>query len=197
MQDQMDQFKEGQMTNMPYADTNTKLDAYEDKLRGRELEGHETVIQNFVQSTDLNPWLNSQSSITSPPGMANLTQGGVRTRNASSKQETEKIFDADVKQGKLNPNMKNVVQRLVNIDSSYRHPLTVGNLGTDDYTFTLSETLTSVLSLTLYSLEIPYTWYTFTFEKGMKSSGCPMFSECRFGSAATSVCTCIRKYIQP
>ena len=167
MQDQMDQFKEGQMTDMPYADTNTKLDAYEDKLRGRELEGHETVIQNFVQSTDLNPWLNSQSSITSPPGMANLTQGGVRTRNASSKQETEKVFDADVKQGKLNPNMKNVVQRLVNIDSSYRHPLTVGNLGTDDYTFTLSETLTSVLSLTLYSLEIPYTWYTFTFEKGM------------------------------
>lgn len=171
MQDQMDQFKEGKMTNMAYADSNQKLDAYEDKLRGQNLEGHETVIQNFVQSTDLNPWLNSQSNITTPPGMANITEGGVRTRNASAEQKTEKVFDADVKQGKLNPNMKNVVQRLVNIDSSYRHPLTVGNLGTDDYTFTLSETLTSVLSLTLYTLEIPYTWYAFTFEKGMTGLG--------------------------
>ena len=64
MQDQMDQFKEGQITNMAYADTNQKLDAYEDKLRGRDLEGHDTIIQNFVQSTDLNPWLNTQSGIS-------------------------------------------------------------------------------------------------------------------------------------
>ena len=90
------------------------------------------------------------------------------TQNASAKQDTQKIFDTDVKQGKLNPDMKNVMQRLVNVDSSYRTPLTqLVNTGTDEYTFTLNETLTSVLSLTLYSLELPHSWYTFTAEKGM------------------------------
>jgi len=107
-------------------------------------------------------------------GLANITNADVTTQNASSGQTTSKVFDTAVKQGKINPDVKNITQRLVNVDSFYRKIVpspdtdTVDPLRTtDDFVFTLNETLTSVLSLTLYSLELPYTWYNFTPEKGM------------------------------
>ena len=143
MQRSADQFKTGLMSSMDYADTSQDLEEYEDKLRSQNIGGGDTVIQNFVQSPNLNPWLNSQSSIGSAvmPGTADIKSAGVTTQNASATQDTQKIFETAVKQGKLNPDMKNVMQRLVNVDSSYRTPLTVGNTGTDEYTFTLNETL--------------------------------------------------------
>ena len=53
MQNSVDQFKTGLMSSMDYADTNQELEDYEDKLRSQSAEGGDTVIQNFVQSTDL------------------------------------------------------------------------------------------------------------------------------------------------
>ena len=168
----LDQFKAGLITSLNYVDTNPELESYEDNLRTQQGEkaDENTVIQNFVQSPDLNPWLgaNTGSGDSHHPVSANIKQEGVMTRNAThGAHDTQKVIDADVKQGKLNPDMKNVVQRLVNIDSSYRHPLTANNAGSDDFVFRLNDTMTSVLSLTLFSLELPYSWYTFTSDKGM------------------------------
>ena len=169
MQNSMDQLQKGLIENLHEHESGSEeLEAYEAKLRKEQSQGGLSVIQNFVQSSDLNSWLNTQSS-TAPtmPGTADIKSPGVKTRNASATQKTQKVIDADVKQGKLNPDMKNTIQRVVNVDSSYRTPLQLDNLGTDDYTFTLTDTMTSVLSMTLYSIEIPYSWYNFTEDKGM------------------------------
>jgi hypothetical protein len=169
MQNSMDQLQKGLITNLHEQETGSEeLEAYEAKLRKEQSSGGLSVIQNFVQSSDLNSWLNTQSSTTPTlPGTADIKSPGVKTRNASAQQKTMKVIDADVKQGRLNPDMKNTIQRLVNIDSSYRTPLQINNTGTDDYQFTLTEPMTSVLSMTLYSIELPYSWYTFTEDKGM------------------------------
>ena len=64
-----------------------------------------------------------------------------------------------VAQDTLNPNLKNITSRFINIDSQFRQA--VGGLESmsTDYTLDLSDPLTNVLSLRLYSVQIPYTWY--------------------------------------
>ena len=84
-------------------------------------------------------------------------------------------YPVPVVQGQMNPNLKNTNSQLVNIDSQFRQnsfPVkgTVGSISSIVNTFTsvyssteftvdLTDTLTNVLSLKLYSLSIPYSWY--------------------------------------
>lgn len=58
----------------------------------------------------------------------------------------------------LNPLLKETVRRIISIDSQFRD-ISVYPLSTN-FSFNLSEPLKDVLSLKLYSLQIPYTWYT-------------------------------------
>jgi hypothetical protein len=58
----------------------------------------------------------------------------------------------------MNPLLKQTYKRIISIDSQYRNK-SVYPFSTD-FTFSLSDTLKNVLSLKLYSIQIPYTWYT-------------------------------------
>jgi len=64
------------------------------------------------------------------------------------------------------PEAKRTISRLVSVDSYYRETL---DAVTDTFTFTLAEKLSGVLSVALYSIEIPYSWYTFAAAKGTTS----------------------------
>jgi len=63
----------------------------------------------------------------------------------------------DYATGKLNPLIQQTIKRVVSIDSKYRE--NKQEISTD-FTFNLSETLKDVVSLKLYSIQVPYTWYT-------------------------------------
>ena len=65
--------------------------------------------------------------------------------------------------GKLNPILKQTYQRIITIDSQYRD--SKGSLSTQ-YTFNFTETLKDVVSLKLYAVQIPYTWYTISKSYG-------------------------------
>jgi hypothetical protein len=67
----------------------------------------------------------------------------------------------------LNPLLKQTTTRLVSIDSQYRDDKAAL---TTDFAFDLSEPLKDVVSMKLYSFQIPYTWYTIG-----KSFGCNFF----------------------
>ena len=77
-----------------------------------------------------------------------------------------------VVQGTLNPNLKNTVTRLVNIDSQYRQIITpnsenpLGPASPTNYTLDLTENLTNVLSIRLNSIQIPYAWYGIDISSG-------------------------------
>ena len=67
--------------------------------------------------------------------------------------------EVDVAQdGKLNPTLKNTTQRLIVLDSFFRQESGAGGSNTD-YTLDLSDHLTDVLSLRLWSIEVPLTYY--------------------------------------
>lgn len=77
-------------------------------------------------------------------------------------------FVVDVAQDTLNPNLKNSITQLINLDSQFRQP-TGGEDSSTDYTCDLSDPLTNVLSLRLYSFQIPYSWYTIDYNYGNTS----------------------------
>ena len=72
-------------------------------------------------------------------------------------------FQLDYSKGKLNPLLQQTVKRIVSIDSQYRD--NKATMSTD-YTFNLSDPLKDVVNLRLYSIQIPYTWYTINTNYG-------------------------------
>lgn len=81
-------------------------------------------------------------------------------------KETTKVFETEVKKGNLNPDLKNTISRMINVDSLYRENPLVYNYDVDNYVFQLNEPISNVISLMLYSVEIPQSWYTFSTAKG-------------------------------
>ena len=73
-------------------------------------------------------------------------------------------FNVDVAQDVLNPNLKNVTTRLINLDSQFRQASASDS--STDYTLDLSDTLNNSLSLRLYSFQIPFTWYAIDIAYG-------------------------------
>lgn len=71
-------------------------------------------------------------------------------------------FDVPVSQDVLNPNLKNVINRFITLDSRNRGE----SYSATDYTTDLSEHVTNVLSLRLYAISIPYTWYVIDYQFG-------------------------------
>lgn len=75
-------------------------------------------------------------------------------------------YDVPVVQGTINPMLQNVLTKTVVINSKYRpilFPYAKSDLNkpsfNTDFTVTLSETLHNVVSIELYSIQIPRTWY--------------------------------------
>ena len=75
-------------------------------------------------------------------------------------------FNVPVSQDTLNPNLENVTSRFINLDSQFRQASGGSESISTDYTLDLSDPLTDVISLRLYSIQIPYTWYTIDYIYG-------------------------------
>jgi len=69
--------------------------------------------------------------------------------------------DVQYFKGQLNPLLKETIRRTININSSDRDKVfdQMQTL-TTDFNFSLEETLKNVVSLKLYSVQVPFTWYT-------------------------------------
>ena len=75
-------------------------------------------------------------------------------------------YNLPISQDSLNPNLKNITSRFMNLDSQFRQPTSSGESSATDYTLDLSEPLNNVLSMRLYSIQIPYAWYTVDSQLG-------------------------------
>jgi hypothetical protein len=67
--------------------------------------------------------------------------------------------------GQLNPLLKETIKRVINIDSRYRDASVYPS--STNFTFNLNEILRDVVSLKLYSITIPNTWYTIPTSYGV------------------------------
>jgi len=67
------------------------------------------------------------------------------------------VKQLDYASDSLNPLLQQTTTRVISIDSQYRADK---NALSTEFTFDLSDPLKDVVSLSLYSVQIPYTWYT-------------------------------------
>ena len=72
---------------------------------------------------------------------------------------TTDTYSVPVKQDSLNPNLKNTINRFVNIDSQFRQYTSGVDSTSTEYTLDLSDTLKNALKIRLYSYQIPFSWY--------------------------------------
>jgi len=75
----------------------------------------------------------------------------------TSAQTVNYVKQLDYATDNLNPLLQQTITRVISIDSQYRADKT--GISTE-FTFDLSDPLKDVVSLSLYSVQIPYTWYT-------------------------------------
>jgi len=133
----------GSMTNIP---TRTLFDP--SKIKNSNTNLPMTDASNLELKTDIS---NNGQPVNTVAGRTTSletvpTQSSLYTKQLS--------FTA----GQTNPLLKESIQRIISIDSQYRDKTTF-SLSTD-FTFNLSDTLQDVVTLSLYSIQIPYTWYT-------------------------------------
>ena len=105
-----------------------------------------------IEGFDNNPLQEKPNSST-----IQTEQIGFTATNPTPPITAVQTFDYNKDKLQLNPLLKQTIKRVISIDSQYRNistsPLTT------NFSFDLSEPLKDVLSLKLYSIQIPYTWY--------------------------------------
>ena len=72
-------------------------------------------------------------------------------------QNAQVTVSRTIEQGQQNQIRREIISRIITIDSTYRE--NKESLSTNFY-FNLSETLKNVISIQLYSIQLPKTWYT-------------------------------------
>ena len=131
-------------------------------------EDLDTIVLNTTQVADqsiINENIRNELSIQTNPSLnplkSYISPNNNQTQTIStSAPETTTIGytqGLDYTKDHLNPILKQTVKRIISIDSQYRDNKQA--LSTD-FTFNLSDPLKDVVSIKLYSVQIPYTWYT-------------------------------------
>lgn len=74
-------------------------------------------------------------------------------------------YQLPVAQGQMNPNLKNITTRIINIDSQYRENIIPydndpdGTTSPTNFTLDLSDPIRKAISINVTAYQIPYTWY--------------------------------------
>lgn len=158
---------------------NTGIATFLKQARSKVLQtaGKEEEEGSFGEQAgdQLLEWWHNQSLEQSNQNQADKTtsrQNKVKTFDDNThfqmKRETlgvNQVFNVPVAQGSINPNLKNIVERTVIIDSQYRaniFPWAGQNVSEPafptSFSVDLTETLQNVISMELYSVQFPKTW---------------------------------------
>ena len=163
-------FKEIQSQLLEYV-SGLEVDSDEDNIGKIVVEGFGNMTNDAVYPKGekmITDWYENENLTQSNQNQVDkITQrkqkiGVFGNQHAPMKQEqiaTTDTFSLPVKQDSLNPNLKNTTNRFVNLDSQFRQYTSGIDSTSTDYTLDLSDTLKNALKLSLYSYQIPFSWY--------------------------------------
>jgi len=169
-----------------FQDVQTKLLHYMDSLEN----GDEPDEYN-PDNTQTQDWINNQALQQDDPTQSDKNTDRKQKIDIYDNQHVpmnkEQVgitntIDAKVAQDGLNPNLTNVTNRVIVLDSQFRQTDVNPNSMSTDYTLDLSETLNNVISLRLYSIQIPICWYVIDIFKG---NTCFWVTNYKFGIGRT------------
>lgn len=137
-----------QRTDFVYGDRDDLMDKSNIKLEQRNTP---QITQNNIVGT------NSQVVSSNEQGKLNTTM--------TKKEEEDVTYSKqlDYTAGKVNPILKETFKRIISVDSQYREE-TYPN--STDFTLNFTEMLKDVVSMKLYAVQIPITWYTISSTYG-------------------------------
>ena len=130
------------------------------------------ITEGFENANDSSNNQISQVKDTTMQELETIKQGYQNEKNKNqddkSKQKIETqnigfIKPLDFAPDQLNPLLNQTIKRIISIDSQYREDKTAMPT---EFTFNLSTPLKDVVSLKLYSVHIPYSWYTISKSYG-------------------------------
>jgi hypothetical protein len=123
-------------------------------FKGNTITGN-VVIGNTVMGTVSPNYPTLAPGYTPPPEGVDPIKN-----NTDASTKSQEVFQTNYASDPtgVNPLLNKTIQRIICVDSQFRNK-TYQPISTN-YTFNLSEPLTNVVSLSLYSVNIPYTWYT-------------------------------------
>jgi len=130
---------------------NDIYDHFFEEEEDREESTKTTTIEGFSTPSSIN----QTTPTTSTPSYSSVDIG---FKPSEAVGLTKPV---SVSRDKMNPVLNQTITRVISIDSQFRDNLNnkITTLSTD-FTFDLSEPLRDVVSLKLYSIQLPYTWYT-------------------------------------
>jgi hypothetical protein len=143
-----------------FEDIQTKLLQYTDSSNGNEYAPNEQQTDDWIKYETLP----QEDTVQKDKNTDRIQKIDVYDNNhmPMNRQQlgVNNTVDVPVAQDSLNPNLKNITSRFIVIDSQFRQASGGTESSSTDFTLDLSDPLTDVLSLRLYSIQIPYTWYT-------------------------------------
>lgn len=99
------------------------------------------------------PRINIPTNVSEPP-----VPRTVLTSDGKAKEGTQEVTQVDYVKGQLNPVERKTIFKMISVDSQFRDDPT--NTLSTSFTMNLTEGIENVISMKLYSVQIPYTWYT-------------------------------------
>jgi len=125
------------------------------KVEFKQFNGNTQVldVNGNVSGKTKTPQIQQTNAVDSviTKGVLDITKNDRQTGGAALTRALDYSKDT------LNPLLKQTIKRVISIDSQYRENK---KSSSTEFTFNLSEPLRDVVSLKLYSIQIPYTWYT-------------------------------------
>lgn len=97
-----------------------------------------------------------QDKITDREQKVSMYEDGEHFQLQQEQIATTDAYTIPVKQDTLNPILKNTITRFINLDSQFL----ASNYNPTNYTINLSDSVKNVISLAVYSYQIPFSWYT-------------------------------------
>jgi hypothetical protein len=144
------EYEDDEPTTIPFKES--KLANTIEHFKSKTTETTST-IEGMTSSTDVNS-LPIQNSVPLASQTNTTANTNIISGTSSSVGYTKTL---DFATGNLNPLLNQTIKRIISVDSQYRdNKKTL----TSDFTFHLSEPLKDVVSMKLYSVQIPYTWWT-------------------------------------
>lgn len=153
------------------------LDQASDRLLGTSttMQSVKTGFSDQASDQLLNWWQNQYltqdnttqaDKVTSRQNQIEIFDDGTHAQMKQNTLGVNQAYELPHAQGTINPTLRNEVDRMVIIDSQYR-PNVYPYAGDDqtatsfstDFSVSLSENLSNVMSMELYSVQIPRAWY--------------------------------------
>ena len=122
-------------------------------------EDNEYDQTSIVENNEQEGFTNLDNVIKATTKVPVIQQETLENKEEEKEETPPVVYTQELtyKKGVLNPILKQTTKRIISIDSQYRPDKTTIST---DFIVNLSEPLKDVVSLKLYSIQIPNTWYT-------------------------------------